>query len=642
MKNIRTQIKDGFSKDVIVINVLFSIIAIIITCQSSAFLFNPFIIIILCGSYVVSFSTLLSVCLSIGTTSFIIDKMYGLEILMLIIIYVIYYLASKVLKNKTLKIYSPLVLTTITISLIYYLITEDAILRINSLVLCLITLLGGINTIKLILQYKENEEVDTTSLGMLIGSLTLLFLFLETFAFLWISFILLFILRMSRKELYLTSTFVSFILLYYLSNYSINLLICIYSTFLVIGLINYKYSYFFFVPVVSLLLLSISIDFYFDTIYYQLILGFLLMCLVPNSVVERIKIGINYLPKDSLKDIIDYQNNKFKQISSLCSLLMDDRFDKYEKLDQQLEKSIKEDVCDKCTNRSTCKTTLSKYLTGRFTNEAKDEIFQTCIYPYQISKTLFNCNKRLLEYSEREEKSIQSKKIMNNAYQILKEYIDLKPRKVRIKKKFSYDFEVLTRKAKDSPNGDAYRVYEDESNAIIMLSDGMGHTHKSRDISQYLIELINYLILISNDGSKAIDSANQILLAKTYEEVYATLDLGQLDLEKGILNLYKAGSFPTFLIRGKTIREISTNLPPIGIINNVHINQEEIELRKGDIVLFMTDGFGENVAEIVRKTIQKAHFLSLKNYLKFLQNELIKESKNDDDQTLVAIKINKS
>ena len=119
MKNIRTQIKDGFSKDVIVINGLFSIIAIIITCQSSAFLFNPFIIIILCGSYVVSFSTLLSVCLSIGTTSFIIDKMYGLEILMLIIIYVIYYLASKVLKNKTLKIYSPLVLTTITISLIY-------------------------------------------------------------------------------------------------------------------------------------------------------------------------------------------------------------------------------------------------------------------------------------------------------------------------------------------------------------------------------------------------------------------------------------------------------------------------------------------------------------------------------------------
>ena len=200
----------------------------------------------------------------------------------------------------------------------------------------------------------------------------------------------------------------------------------------------------------------------------------------------------------------------------------------------------------------------------------------------------------------------------------------------------------MTRKAYDSPNGDAYRVYEDESNAIIMLSDGMGHTHKSRDISQYLIELINYLILISNDGAKAIESANQILLAKTYEEVYATLDLGQLDLEKGKLNLFKAGSFPTFLIRGKTVREISTNLPPIGIINNVHINQEEIELRKGDIVVFMTDGFGENVIETVRKTIQKTYFLSLKNYLKFLQNELIKESKNEDDQTLVAIKINKS
>ena len=132
------------------------------------------------------------------------------------------------------------------------------------------------------------------------------------------------------------------------------------------------------------------------------------------------------------------------------------------------------------------------------------------------------------------------------------------------------------------------------------------------------------------------------MLSKTCEEVYATLDIGKFDLENGKVELYKLGSFSTYFIHNKVVKEYTPSLPPIGIVNNFKDKADTISFQKGDIFIFMTDGFGENVAEIVRKTIQKAHFLSLKNYLKFLQNELIKESKNDDDQTLVAIKINKS
>ena len=115
------------------------------------------------------------------------------------------------------------------------------------------------------------------------------------------------------------------------------------------------------------------------------------------------------------------------------------------------------------------------------------------------------------------------------------------------------EFYKITKEASLSPNGDACQIYENEYNTLMILSDGMGHTSKSKDISEYLIELVNYLFLISNNAQEAIESANQIILAKTYEEVYATLDFCEFDLELGKMSIFKAGSFPTYLIRNKTI-----------------------------------------------------------------------------------------
>ena len=83
-------------------------------------------------------------------------------------------------------------------------------------------------------------------------------------------------------------------------------------------------------------------------------------------------------------------------------------------------------------------------------------------------------------------------------------------------------------------------------------------------------------------------------------------------------------------------------MPPIGIINNIRVEPEEIDIRHNDILVFLTDGFGENVKRTIEQYVQKANFLPLKNYAKFLFKKLNEGVLIEDDKTLVAIKINKS
>ncbi|MBE6142458.1 MAG: hypothetical protein E7177_00525 [Erysipelotrichaceae bacterium] len=641
MEKINLLIKESFSKKQLIINSIFIIASILIVGQNSAFMFNPFILVLLCVSYAFSFFTFLFSGIVGIITAFIINEIYGIELILLLVIIMIFYFVSLIFNGKRLRIYVPCILSNICVFFIYLFSSKPSFYAINSLVLLLISLSLSIIFLSSIDKHKHKEEVGKIELALVLSFITTLFISISSFSFVWMIIVFIILIKMNKLELTMITSFASFLLFYLFSNTPLTLLITIYLSIFFITIIRSKFNYFFFVPFVSLFMMSINESFYLDQIYYQVIVGYLIGVLFPSQFIDKLRTIIDYSTADSLKDIVDYQNKKFLEISNLCTLLMDDRFDSVDDLDIQLERLIKKDVCKKCSN-SNCSLNLKKYLTGYLSNSEKKEIVDNCLYPYQIQKEINNSNKRIVEYSEREQKSVESRKIMNNAYQIIKKYIEIAPTVPKKTKNYNIDVSKLTKEASSSPNGDSCEVYDDNYHTIMALSDGMGHTSKSRDISEYLIELVNYLYLISNKTDDAIESSNQILLAKTYEEVYATLDFCEFDLEKGKASIYKAGSFPTYLIRNKQVKEISTKLPPLGIINNIKIVPDEIELKHNDILLFLTDGFGENVRETIEKYVQKSSFLPINNYVKFLFKKLNENVKTEDDQTLIGIKISKS
>ena len=642
MKKMFMLARKNIDKTTLLITMILLIFSVLVVCQNSAFIFNPFILVLLCVSCGISFFSFISVGVSAFIVAFIIDKRYGVELLLIVVLFVLSYYISTLFKKETLRLYLPCFLSNIITFVIYLLTSDSAFYAINSIVLALLSLTFSFSIITLIDKKRKKENVDDVSLSLLITFILAVFIKLESILFIILIFTLVLLLKVKKFNLYLFTCFFSFFIIYLFSDISINVLMGVYLSLFVIALLQFDYNYYFFVPIISIFMFSINETFYKDQLYYQLLIGFLLVIFVPRKTINKVEKLFSSISFDNMKEVLNFQKDKLNDISHLCDLLMDDRFDKFEGLDKVLEKVIKKDVCSKCSSYETCNIKISKFLSGYLSNNEKNEIVGKCLYPYQLTKAISTSNKRIIDYSEREVKSVESKKIMNKAYDIIRKYIDLKPLNKKIVRNYSLDISFYSKEATDSPNGDALKIYNDEYQAKLVLSDGMGHTTKSKDISEYVIELINYLHIISNDVSKSIESCNQIILAKTYEEVYATLDLCDFDLEKGSASIYKAGSFPCYLIRNKTIREISTKLPPIGIIGNIKVSSDYVELHHNDILIFLTDGFGEQVKEELENTIQKVNFLPFKNYIKFLFNRLNKLSNVEDDKTIVGIKIIKN
>ena len=625
-----------------IITMVILIFSLLTVCQNSAFIFNPFILVLLCISYVISFYSVLivgGVSILIG---FLIEKTYGLELLLIVILIILFYSISILFNNEKIKIYMPCISTNLILLCIYFLTSNNVFYAINSIVLSLISIIFSIHLMDVIIKKRNQEKVNELAFSLMITFIIGCFSKIENIVFFSLILFLIILLKINKKMIFLMTTLSSFMLLYLFSNTSINVLMCIYLPLFLLGIIETKYCYYFYLPIAVIFMFSINETFYLDLLFYQILFGYIFALVLPKFIVDKIDLILYDTTSNKLNTIIEYQRNKLNDISHLCDLLMDDRFDKFEGLDKILEKVIVREVCNKCSSQSECKIKISKYLSGYLSNNEKTEIVNSCLYPYQLTKGINTANKRIVEYSEREVKSVESRQTMNKTYEVIRKYIDLQPQIQKNKKNYYLEISTLTKEADDSPNGDSFEIYNDDYQSKIILSDGMGHTSKSRDISQYVIELINYLHQISNDTSNSIESCNQIIIAKTYEEVYATLDLCEFDLENGIANIYKAGSFPTYLIRNRQVQEISTKLPPIGIISNIKVNPEIIQLRPNDILLFITDGFGEQVKEILEKTSQKSIFLPLKNYVKFLFKKLSEEIKIEDDRTILAVKIIKN
>lgn len=642
MKRLHNIFREYINKKNLVLTIILSFFSIFIVCWNSAFMFNPFILVLLCVSYVFSFLSFITCGITCVITSFIIQSTYGYEILFIVLVFLLFYFLSLIINVTKLKDYIPFIFSNITIFLIYLFTSKGEFYAINSFVLLFISLLYSFVFINIIHRYRENEYIDNISFSLVISFLIIPFIKIDKLSLLILIFVLMLLLRCDKKEMYFLTSFISFVVFYLFASFSFNVLISIFIGILFTGVINIKYSYYFLLPLVSLFLLAINKTFYLDQIFYQVLIGFILSLFIPLNVIELIKNELNHSPIDNLKTIVEYQNSKFNEISKLCELLMDDRFDEFESIDKTLEKVIQKELCASCPNKEICQIKIYEYLTGYLSNNGKNELSSKCIYSYKLIKEINNLNKRIIDYAEREQKSVESRKIMNNVYQIISKYIELKPFIKKKKQNYSLDYFIISKEAHSSPNGDYVKMYDDEYQSKLLLSDGMGHTSKSKDISEYVVELVNYLHLISNDPVSSIESTNQIVLAKSYEEVYATLDFCDFDLEKGVANVYKVGSFTSFLIRNRKVKEISTNLPPLGILNSIHVNGETLNLCHNDILLFFTDGFGEHVTELIEKTIQKSSFLPLKNYVKFLYKRLLEESSVDDDKTIVGVKIIKN
>ncbi len=139
--------------------------------------------------------------------------------------------------------------------------------------------------------------------------------------------------------------------------------------------------------------------------------------------------------------------------------------------------------------------------------------------------------------------------------------------------------------------GDAYNYFLDGKGRMVMvLSDGMGTGGRAAVDGAMASGLIGRLIKAGFGYDCALRILNSSMLFKSTDESLATVDISVIDLFSGKTELLKAGAAPTLVRRsGRTGKAQSTSLP-VGILREIGFDKATIRLKKGDILLMMSDG----------------------------------------------------
>lgn len=162
----------------------------------------------------------------------------------------------------------------------------------------------------------------------------------------------------------------------------------------------------------------------------------------------------------------------------------------------------------------------------------------------------------------------------------------------------------VARVAKDGKTvcGDNHTAVElKDGKYAIVLSDGMGSGPKAAMESGATVTMLEELMKAGFKREFAVRTVNSVLLLRSPEESFATVDMALIDLYKGEAEFMKIGASPSYIKRGREVVSITCDSLPIGILNSVDMEITARTLRSGDIIVMVTDGIVESKTETNRR-----------------------------------------
>ncbi|NLJ67905.1 MAG: stage II sporulation protein E [Firmicutes bacterium] len=193
-------------------------------------------------------------------------------------------------------------------------------------------------------------------------------------------------------------------------------------------------------------------------------------------------------------------------------------------------------------------------------------------------------------------------------------------------------------------SGDTHsQVWLRDGKLAVVLSDGMGYGPRAALESTATIAMLKQLMQAGFDREFAVRTVNSILLLRSTDEAFATVDLAIADLYTGELEFIKVGAAPSFIVRGSRIDVVRSNTLPIGILNTVEMEPQILSWRHGDILLMMTDGIMNGYSglneEWLHRVIRRAPNRDLKTVLNLILEEAQAMSGGEvkDDMTVIGV-----
>ncbi|PYG88216.1 stage II sporulation protein E [Ruminiclostridium sufflavum DSM 19573] len=157
-------------------------------------------------------------------------------------------------------------------------------------------------------------------------------------------------------------------------------------------------------------------------------------------------------------------------------------------------------------------------------------------------------------------------------------------------------FKVITGVARIPKNekyvsGDNYTfINTGDGKYIAALSDGMGTGHKACVQSKATVNLIEQFMESGFDKDTTVKLINSLLVLRSNDDSFATIDMSVVDLYEGEVEFVKVGAAPTFIKRSEVVETVKTASLPAGILSEVELELVHKKVNNGDFVIMVSDG----------------------------------------------------
>ena len=192
-------------------------------------------------------------------------------------------------------------------------------------------------------------------------------------------------------------------------------------------------------------------------------------------------------------------------------------------------------------------------------------------------------------------------------------------------------------------NGDTSMIFSDGTGvSYVILSDGMGCGKNAAVESRMVVRMFRRLISSGVNYSSAIKLINSIMLTKSRDESFATLDAVRIDLDNCGLTVIKSGATATLIRHRGSVMKITSPTFPIGIYEQSDTFSKDYDFEDGDVIIMFSDGISENAYSFIKELLLGGGELKWIVDEICMKSEVFNPSVRSDDVTVIGIRVMRS
>lgn len=160
---------------------------------------------------------------------------------------------------------------------------------------------------------------------------------------------------------------------------------------------------------------------------------------------------------------------------------------------------------------------------------------------------------------------------------------------------------ALYKNEAEQNSGDNCEYFTRGRYLYVIISDGMGSGKLASIDSSMTCGLLKRFMISGFSFATSLKLANAALKLKGGDESFATADVCRLDTATGAFSIAKAGAAASYIVSENRVRRLYSPTLPVGILNEARFDVISGKLKKGDLLIMLSDGALNNGDEWIER-----------------------------------------